>query len=163
MTQSLQALLAHAESLRDDTQAELARAEAGLRQMTQQAEQLVLYRDEYRQRHPAQGGRSATIELLRVHQGFMQRLEQAIQQQQGQLQAAQVRTESTRRTLLAQETRVASVRKLIERRTQEAQLQAARRDQRRADDAAQRRRSPDEHRANAGWRLGVTEPAPLTH
>ncbi len=142
MSTSLNALLNHAENLRDETLVQLAQAEAMQRQLQHQAEQLHGYRDDYRARHPATGGRSTSIELLRVHQGFMQRLEQALAQLHGQQGHADRRIESLRQQLIAQETRVASVRKLIERRAHEAQTDAERREQRRADDAsAQRHRA----------------------
>jgi len=161
MTQSLAALLSHAERLRDDTVAELALGEGALRQLQLQHEQLIAYRDEYRQRHPAQGGRSTSIELLRVHQGFMTRLDQALTQMQGQLTQAEGRVTRVRQTLLAQEMRVASVKKLLERRHMQHAVTSARQEQRHADDAAMRRRR-DDRQANTGWRLG-TEHAPLAH
>jgi flagellar FliJ protein len=161
MTQALHTVLEHAERQRDEARAQLLRAEEAARQLQHQAEQVHAYRDEYRQRHPAQGGRSTSIGMLRVHQGFMQRLDQALQQVQGQVQAAQARCDALRAALVAQETRVAAVRKLLERRDQQARLDHDRREQRRADEAAQRRRRDDGSTA-PGWRLG-TEPAPLTH
>jgi len=161
MTQSLAALLSHAERLRDDTVAELAVAESQLRQLQLQHEQLLAYRDEYRQRHPAQGGRSSSIEMLRVHQGFMMRLDQALAQLQGQLTQAEGGIARVRQTLLAQETRVASVKKLLERRHMQHATASARQEQRHADDAAMRRRR-DDRQSNTGWRLG-TEHAPLAH
>jgi flagellar protein FliJ len=161
MTQALHTVLEHAERQRDDAMAQLLRAEEAARQLQRQVAQVHDYRDEYRQRHPAQGGRSTNIEMLRVHQGFMQRLDQALQQVQAQQQASEQRCHTLRAALVAHETRVASVRKLLERRDQQTQLDLARREQRRADDAAQRRRR-DDGSAAPGWRLG-TEPAPLTH
>jgi flagellar FliJ protein len=161
MTQALHTVLEHAERQRDEAQAQLLRAEEAARQMQQQAEQVHAYRDEYRQRSPAQGGRSTSIGMLRVHQGFMQRLDQALQQVQGQVQATQARCDTLRAALVAQETRVAAVRKLLERRDQQARLDHDRREQRRADESAQRRRR-DDGSAAPGWRLG-TEPAPLTN
>jgi len=161
MTQSLQALLSHAERLRDESLAQLALADDAVRQLQQQTEQLHAYRDEYRQRHPAQGGRSTSIELLRVHQGFMTRLDQALTQMQGQLAQAEGRVSGVRQTLLAQEMRVASVKKLLERRHMQHATASARQEQRHADDAAMRRRR-DDRQSNTGWRLG-TEHAPLAH
>lgn len=161
MTQALHTVLEHAERQRDEAQGQLLRAEETVRQLERQAEQVHAYRAEYRQRHPAQGGRSTSIGMLRVHQGFMLRLDQALQQVQGQVQAAQARCGALRSALVAHETRVASVRKLLERRDQQTQLDQSRREQRHADDAAQRRRR-DDGSAAPGWRLG-TEPAPLAN
>lgn len=161
MTAALHTLLEHAERQRDEALSATLGAEDQLRRLEQQQVQLEAYRDDYRLRHPALGGRSASIELLRYHEGFMQRLEQALQQQQGQVQQAQTRCTLLRQALVAEETRVASVRKLLERRGAQARHLAARQDQRRSDETAlhQHRRRAEEASA-AGWRLG-TEAAPL--
>jgi len=90
---------------------------------------------QHRLGRPARSGRSSPIELLHCHRDFMLRLDQAVLQQQGQLQGAGARLAQLRATLLARETRVAAVRKLIERRAQEQRLAAARLEQRRSDDA----------------------------
>jgi flagellar FliJ protein len=107
MTTALQTLLQHAEQQRDEGLAALARAEDFAASMADQTAQLVAYRDEYRQRHPAQDGRSATIELLRCHQGFMQRLDQAIIQQQSQQRQAENGVQQQRATVLELQTRAA--------------------------------------------------------
>lgn len=164
MSTALHTLLEHAERQRDLALSALLQAEDAARRLQQQAQQLESYRDEYRQRHPALGGRSAGIEALRGHQNFMQRLDQALQQHQGQMQATDSRCASLRHALVAHETRVASVRKLLERRGETARLAAARQDQRRSDDAAQIQQQ-QRHRdgggnGSPGWRLG-TEPMPL--
>ena len=136
MTQSLHTLLEHAELQRDESMASLLQAEDTAARLREQSAQLHVYRDEYRARHPALGGRAASIDLLRTHQAFMQRLDQALSQLRGQIEQAEERAQRLRVELLARETRVASVRKLIERRGQEAHRVAARQEQRRSDDAA---------------------------
>lgn len=161
MTAALQTLLEHAERQRDAALGAMLQAEDHLRRLQHQEEQLRVYREDYRQRHPALGGRSTSIELLRYHEGFMQRLDQALQQQQGQVQHAEARGAQLRTALVAHETRVASVRKLLERRGAQAQHAAARLDQRRSDETAMnqhRRRAEDA--GSGGWRLG-TEAMPL--
>ena len=136
MTAALHTLFEHAQTQRDQGLMALQQAEAEAQRLQQQAEQLLAYRDDYRRRHPAQDGRSASIELLRCHQGFMERLDQALAQQQAQVQAAQARAVTRRSELVALETRVAAVRKLQERRGAERQRHADRLDQRRSDEAA---------------------------
>lgn len=163
MSSSLHTLLEHAERQRDEALAALLQAEALARHLHAQAEQLQAYRDDYRGRHPALGGRSAGIEALRCHTDFMQRLEQALQQQHHQMSASDARCDVLRAHLVGEETRVASVRKLLERRGQQAQQFANRQEQRRSDEAAQnlyRRR--DDPAQGGGWRLGV-EGVPVTH
>jgi flagellar FliJ protein len=158
MTQALHTLLDHAERQRDAAMARLLQAEETARRLHLQAEQLQAYRHEYRQRHPAQGGRTASIEVLRCHQGFMQRLDQALAQQQGQLETADACCSTLRVELLALQTRVASVRKLMERRGHEAQRRADRHEQNRSDEAAARRRN--DHALARAWNA-VTDSVPL--
>jgi flagellar FliJ protein len=156
MTQALQTLFEHAEQQRDAAQAALLQAEEAVRRLQAQVAQFHTYRDEYRGRHPAQGGRSSSIEMLRCHQGFMVRLDQALDQVQQQLRGAEERAALRRAELLALETRVASVRKLMERRGAEHQRLSERADQRRSDDAAQRRRNDDN--GMTGWGM-TAQPA----
>jgi flagellar FliJ protein len=170
MTQALHTLLELAERERDAALAALQQAAQVLRQLQTQAQQLQSYRDEYQDRHPARGGRSTTIDLLRSHQAFTLRLDQAIQQQQGQLLAAEGRAQTLRAALTAQELRVASVKKLLERRGVQARRHAARIEQRHSDEAAmqqqqrQRREAAgNSNGANApGWHAG-SEMTPLEH
>ncbi len=145
MTQALATLIHHAERQRDEAMAALMQAEDAARRNLEQAEQLRTYRVEYAARSPARGGRSAPIELLRCHLDFMQRLEQALAQQQLQAEAAERHAAQSRHALLELETRVASVRKLMERRSKELRCVADRADQRRNDEASQQR----------AWRIRV--------
>ena len=137
MTAALQALLTQAERERDQALSMLAQAEQQAQRLQHQAEQLHEYRSELRARHPAGSGRTAPIEQLRVHQGFSGRLEEAIDQQQLQRLAALEGVERQRQALLALELRVASVRKLLQRRQLAQRHAQARRDQRQTDEAAQ--------------------------
>ena len=138
MTRALHTLLEQAELDRDTALARLLQADEAARQARAQAEQLHAYREDYLRRAPALNGKSAHIELVRCHQGFMQRLDQAIAQQRGQLEGLEQQAAALREALLEREVRVAAVRKLIERRGQEQQRQAARAEQRHNDEAAQR-------------------------
>ena len=145
MTQALATLIDHAVRLRDEGMAALMQAEDAARRTLAQAEQLRTYRAEYAARSPARGGRSAPIELLRCHLDFMQRLEQALAQQLLLSESAEQRAVQARQTLLELETRVASVRKLMERRSKDQRASADRQDQRRNDEASQQR----------AWRMRV--------
>ena len=152
MTQSLQVLLQHAESERDEAMATLLRSEEANRRLRQQWEQLQAYRAEYAARAPTRGGQVTSIDRLRSHHGFMQRLEQALAQQQGLLASSNAQLTHHRQLLLARETRVASVRKLQERRRLDEQRSSARREQTRSDEAAMQR----------SWREGARDHA-ATH
>ncbi|MCC6853258.1 MAG: flagellar export protein FliJ [Comamonadaceae bacterium] len=146
----LQALLRHAESERDAAQAALLGAAARAQQLARQAEQLLAYRDDYRRRAPAHGAQAAGIALVRSHRDFMQRLEQAIEQQRAQQEAAERDAAAAREALRALELRVASVGKLLERREVQQQQRAARSEQRRHDEAAQRAAWTQRARSAAG-------------
>lgn len=137
MTQALHTLLEHAEHERDEAIVALRQAEAQAQASEGQAEQLQLYRDEYECRHPARSGRAAPIELLRVHLNFMQRLEQAQSLQSQQLQQSRQRVEQRRKDLLALETRVAAVRKLLQRRQEDQTRISIRLEQRHNDETSQ--------------------------
>jgi flagellar protein FliJ len=139
MTQSLNTVLWHAEQQRDQALAELQRAEERVLAMQQQAEQLHSYRADTRQRWQGATGRTSAIELVHCTQHFMQRLDQALAQQQAQVNSAQAGCQRVRDKLLALELRVASVRKLMQRRGAEAQQVQQRQDQRRNDEFARRR------------------------
>ena len=140
MTQALQSLLEHAERERDEALACLVQAEDSSRRLRQQLEQLQAYRADCEARSPGSGGKAAPIELLRCHQGFALRLDQALAQQSGLLQSAESQLQLQRQLLLERETRVAAVRKLVERRLHEHQRSLARLDQKRSDEAAAQRR-----------------------
>jgi flagellar FliJ protein len=138
MSSTLHTLLEQAETERDAALARMQQADEAVRQSRAQSEQLWAYREDYRRRAPALNGKSATIELMRCHHGFMQRLDQAIDHQRGQLAGIEKQAVALRELLLEREMRVAAVKKLIERRAAEAMRVAARVDQRQTDEAAQR-------------------------
>jgi flagellar protein FliJ len=138
-TQPLITLLEIAERERDAAEGALAQAEDMARRLAQQLEQLQAYRADYESRSPAGAGRAAPIELLRCHQGFMLRLDQALVQQQGVLKQSQQRVEQQRSELMAHQMRVAGVRKLLERRVREQDAHGQRQEQRRSDELALQR------------------------
>jgi flagellar FliJ protein len=125
------------------------RAEEQARRVQAQAEQLRGYRGDYQARWSGQFSRQGAIEIVHCYQSFMQRLDEAMAQQQRQLEAAEAQRQRLRQALLAAETRVASVRKLMERRQAESRLVQERRDQRQTDETAQRIR----------WHAARAEPA----
>jgi flagellar FliJ protein len=136
MNTTLQLVLAHAERLRDETLAAMLQADEALRRLRAQADQLEAYRSEYRARGPANTGALTGIDALRRHAEFMHRLEHALAQQAMSLQGAEITAARHRAELVAQELRVASARKLLERRTAEQQRAQTRLEQRRTDEAA---------------------------
>ncbi len=137
MTAALHTLLEHSERQRDEVLLALQRAEAHVRRLQQQADQLGAYRADYERRGPTQAGRCSGMELVHVHTGFIGRLGQALDQHQGQQQGAEAQVQRLRAALLPLELRVASVRKLLERRDLALRGAESRREQRQTDEAAQ--------------------------
>lgn len=136
--QPLLALLGQAERERDEALAQHQRLLAGHASAQAQAEQLLGYRADYERRWGEQFAREGKIELIRCYQGFMERLTQAVDQQRRVAAQAAAQAERAQAALVEQELRVASVRKLLERRVREARLQADRREQKQTDEFASR-------------------------
>lgn len=131
-------LLAQAERERDEALAEQFRTEAARRAAVSQAEQLVAYRRDYERRWSAEFCRDGKIELIRCYQGFMQRLTQAVEQQERVAAHAAAHAERAEAIVRGLEVRVAALKKLVERRLREREVAAARREQRESDDRAVR-------------------------
>ena len=148
--QPLQALLAQTERERDEAWGAAQRAADAMGQAQAQAEQLVAYRREYEQRWSAQFCREGKIELVRCYQGFIQRLTQAVEQQQRVAAHAAVQVERAEAIVRGHEVRAAGLKKLIERRLRQSEANDARNEQKESDDRAVR----------ASWnRLTATGPA----
>lgn len=135
--QPLHLLLEQATEERDKLATELRRAEDLLRHNQRQGEQLTGYRSEYTQRWARQFGQGGAIEIVHCYQQFMQRLHEAVAQQQRQIEASERSVQVQRERLLQAELRVASVQRLIDRRQADERLAAHRRDQRQTDETAQ--------------------------
>jgi len=136
--QALIQLLDHERRLRDATLLGLRDAEGTAEAADAQARQLHAYRSEYVERWSIRFRAPGSVTLMQCYQGFMQRLEQAISQQRMVVQQAHTRLEQARQVLTEKERRVASVEKLIQRRSLQDQQHAARREQSHSDEIAQR-------------------------
>lgn len=134
---ALKLLLDRAGQERDRLAGELRRGEEVALRARRQGEQLAGYRGEYLQRWGQQFGRGGAIEIVHCYQSFMQRLDEALEQQQRQIDAAEHGVAAVRQALVQAEVRVASIRKLIERRQAELSQAQERRDQRQTDETAQ--------------------------
>ena len=135
--ESLQLLLDRATQERDRMAGELRRGEDVALRTRRQGEQLAGYRVEYLQRWSRQFGRGGAIEIVHCYQSFMQRLDEAMEQQQRQIEATERALAAVREALVRCEVRVATVRKLIERRRAEQRRAQERREQRHTDELAQ--------------------------
>lgn len=132
--QPLLALLAQTERERDLALTEAQRAAQAQLAAEAQAEQLLTYRREYEQRWGAQFKAEGRMELVLCYRGFIERLSQAVDQQQRVALHAATQVERARELLRDHEIRVASVRKLIERRQHELRLSAERVEQKQTDE-----------------------------
>ena len=138
--ESLQLLMQREQQLSDEAQAALRQAGDAARHARGQHRQLLAYRGEYEARWSAQFHQGSTMDILRCYRSFMQRLDQAVAMQARQAELAEHQQAQARQALLACERRVASVRKLIERRGAELAQAGRRREQKHTDEQAQRMR-----------------------
>jgi len=136
--QPLMALLALTERERDQAWAQAQQASQSHQAAVAQLDQLLAYRREYELRWAAQFKSEGRMELVHCYRGFMDRLTQAVEQQQRVCSYGQTQVERQRAKLAEEEVRVASVRKLIERRAQELRLAADRQDQKQTDEFGSR-------------------------
>lgn len=132
--QPLLALLAQAERERDQAWAQAQRTLQAHQNAAAQADQLVTYRREYEQRWSAQFKSEGRMELVHCYRGFMERLSQAVEQQQRIAEQAAAHAEQARAALAEHEMRAAGVRRLIEKRRHEMRLAAERSEQKQTDD-----------------------------
>lgn len=136
--QPLMALLEQTEQERDAALQRQQRAQSDHMAAIAQGEQLVAYRRDYEQRWGERFSSAGHIELVHSYHGFMTRLTMAVEHQQRVVDTASGTLERACAALVEQEMRVASVRKLIERRVHEMQRQSDRREQRQLDELAAR-------------------------
>lgn len=140
-SQALLSLLAHAERERNCAMSDAKRVELEHRAAQRQADQLLAYRSDYELRWSRSFGDGGGIAIVQCYQGFMQRLDAAIETQQRVVALAARRLQDAQALWQQREIRVASVRKLIERREQQARAGEQRREQ----------RHQDEHATRAAW------------
>lgn len=136
--EALNQLLDHERHSRDEALLGLREAETARDAADSQAAQLDAYRGEYVARWSARFREPGSVALMQCYQGFMQRLDQAIGQQQATVEVAHKRFDHAQTALREFERRVASIEKLIERRSQQLQRQQARREQMLSDEIALR-------------------------
>ena len=136
--QPLAALLAQSERERDMALADLQRAQLASNAADAQAQQLLDYRRDYEKRWSAQFAREGQIELVRCYHSFIERLTQAVDQQARIAEHSRQQLANAVLAVRVAETRCASVRKLMERRTSELRNVADRREQQQTDETAAR-------------------------
>jgi flagellar FliJ protein len=149
---SLGTLLEHTERQRDAVLAQVQRAMQAVGSAVRQAEQLHEYRGQYDQRWQTQFRAQGAAEIVQCYQSFNERLSFAITQQEQAVEAARAQLDRLRALLQQQEIKVASIRKLIERRLAEQSLAASQRDQKQTDEmAARSARYGPQAAASSSW------------
>ncbi|MBP6225942.1 MAG: flagellar export protein FliJ, partial [Rhizobacter sp.] len=134
--QPVMTLLGQTERERDELAADCQRASVAQRTASVQLEQLVTYRREYEERWAHQFRTDGRMELVNCYRGFMERLTQAVEQQRRVAVQAGAELEQAQLALREGEIRVASVRKLIERRVADVRVAVDRREQKASDEFA---------------------------
>lgn len=127
-----------AERERDEARSRFERAKAAADAAQGQLEALIGWRADYQARWKAQFAGGSSVEIIRCYQDFMQRLGQAIAEQELTVERTRNSAESARHLLVAREQRMAAVAQLIERRQHEAATMLGRREQKATDEMAAR-------------------------
>ncbi|MEH0168623.1 flagellar export protein FliJ [Paucibacter sp. JuS9] len=131
-------LLERAEVERDEALQALQQARARADAARMQANQLTDYRQEYQQRWTQQFAQRTTVDILGCYQTFGNRLDQAITSQGNVASHAETHLATAQALVRERELRVASVRKLIERRRLEQMRGLLRQEQKATDEQAAR-------------------------
>lgn len=136
--QPLLMVLEAAEKARDDAKSELEAGRRAHDAARQQAQSLHDWRKEYQTKWQSQFRQAGGMEIIRCYQDFMQRLGEAVSEQDRRVEQTQVYMERCRELLIERERKVVAVGQLIERRQQEAALSQRRQEQKATDEIAAR-------------------------
>lgn len=135
---SLLVVLEAAEKARDEAVAELEGGRRAYDAARQQAQSLGDWRREYQQRWQSQFRQAGGMEIMRCYQDFMQRLGEAVSDQDHRVEQARLYMERCRAQLMERERKVAAVTQLMDRRQAELQRKQDRQDQKATDEVAAR-------------------------
>lgn len=139
MSSSLQAFLVAiemAERQRDAARQALQDVRRGQQSAQRQFEQLQGYSEEIQGRWGAQEGMEVKPEVMHHQYQFMDRLGHAIGMQTGVLDEHAGRVQAAEQHLLQAELRLASLKKVVDKRRREQELLQARREQKQTDERA---------------------------
>jgi flagellar FliJ protein len=135
---SLLVVLEAAQKARDEAVADLEAARRAAESARQQSQSLTDWRSEYQNRWQAQFRQAGGMEILRCYQDFMQRLAEAVSDQDKRVEQARLHMERCRAQLMERERKVAAVTQLMDRRQAEVVLKQNRQDQKATDEVAAR-------------------------
>jgi flagellar FliJ protein len=138
-TQSpLMLVLEAAEKARDAAVAEMEGARRAYEAARQQSQSLTDWRREYQNKWQSQFRQVGGMEIMRCYQDFMQRLAEAVSDQDKRVEQARVVMERCREQLIERERKVAAVSQLMDRRQAELTMAQNRREQKATDEVAAR-------------------------
>ena len=129
-------LLEHATRERDAAVQRQAQARDLAGRLQAQHDHLLAWRQEFRQQWMVRFTESGQMPVVRSYQSFIDRLGQALQLLERQIEQAHADIEQGRAAVLACEQRAAAIRLLIERRAAQQRLELGRREQRECDEHA---------------------------
>lgn len=136
--QTLLLLMKHAEAARDQALAACDKATRAEHAASAQWQQLLAYRRDYEARWAEQFKAGGAITLVRIYHEFMARLVQALDSQQHAVRNATAARDAALQTLRERELRLASVAKLLQKRSLQIRLGGERREQKQFDEMAAR-------------------------
>ena len=136
--ESLLLVLGAAQKERDAALSALEAARQAHEAARQQAQSLHDWRRDYQQRWQGQFQQSGGVEIVRCYQDFMNRLGDAVSEQDRRVGNTEQQLARARALLIERERRVAAVAQLIERREAERLQKQARQEQKATDEMAAR-------------------------
>lgn len=136
--QPLLMVLEAAEKARDDAKSELEAGRRAHEAAQKQAQSLHDWRKEYQTKWQSQFRQAGGMEIIRCYQDFMQRLGDAVSEQDRRVEQTHSYMARCRELLIERERKVVAVGQLIERRQQEAALSQRRQEQKATDEIASR-------------------------
>ncbi|MBH2016929.1 MAG: flagellar export protein FliJ [Burkholderiales bacterium] len=136
--QALLMVLESAQKERDAAVSTLESARQAHDSARQQAQSLHDWRQDYQRRWQNQFQQSGGVEIVRCYQGFIERLGDAVSEQDRRVGLSEQHMARCRAQLIERERRVAAVSQLIDRRQAEAQLKQSRQEQKATDEMAAR-------------------------
>ena len=134
----LMLVLEAAQKARDAAMADLEGARRAMDAAKQQSQSLVDWRKEYQNRWQSQFKQIGGMEIMRCYQDFMERLAEAVTDQDKRVEQARLYMERCREQLIERERKVAAVAQLMERRQVEMLQKQNRQDQKATDEVAAR-------------------------
>jgi len=131
-------VLENAEKARDQAVAELEGGKRAYESARQQAQSLTDWRREYQAKWQSQFRQTGGMEIMRCYQDFMDRLAEAVADQDKRVEQARLYMERCREQLIERERKVAAVAQLMERRQVEMLQKQNRQEQKATDEVAAR-------------------------